>query len=105
MKNEKIPKDYEIDLLIMSGKTVNYSNYTYSEKGQYYTPEETAQECFNLFCEVLRQFKEEEANFHYIEPSVGNGVFLNVLPKDRTLLGLDIEPRINSVPVKESKDS
>ena len=83
----------------MSEKPVNYSNYSYGEKGQYYTPEETAQKCFNAFCEVLSQFKEEEKFFNYIEPSVGNGVFLNVLPKDRILIGLDIEPRIEPATV------
>ena len=83
----------------MSGITINYANYTYSEKGQYYTPEETAQECFNSFCNVLHQLNEEETTFHYIEPSVGKGAFLNVLPKDRVLAALDIEPRFNSGPV------
>ena len=92
---KNIPKHYEFDILKLSNITINYSNYSTKEKDQFFTPIETASKCFELFKEIIKQFGETSSDFKYIEPSAGDGKFLQVLPADT--LALDIEPRHPSI--------
>ena len=86
-----IPKNYEFDILRLSNIEINYSNYSTKEKDQFFTPVETAIKCFKIFVDVIKTFGEDSNNFKYIEPSAGDGRFLEVLPLDT--IALDIEPR------------
>jgi hypothetical protein len=90
-----IPKNYEFDILKISNIQINYSNYSTKEKDQFFTPVETAVKCFKLFTDVIETYGENPNNFKYIEPSAGDGRFLQVLPSDT--IALDIEPRHPSV--------
>lgn len=90
-----IPKNYEFDILKLSNIQINYSNYSSKEKDQFFTPVETAVKCFQIFTDVIKTYGEKPTDFKYIEPSAGDGRFLQVLPSDT--IALDIEPRHPSV--------
>lgn len=90
-----IPKNYEFDILKLSNIPINYSNYSTKEKDQFFTPVETAVKCFQIFTDVINTYGENPNDFKYIEPSAGDGRFLQVLPTDT--IALDIEPRHPSV--------
>ena len=47
--------------------------------------------CFDIFCEVIQKFDETENDFRFIEPSAGDGSFLQVLPLNT--IAMDIEPK------------
>jgi hypothetical protein len=70
---------------------IDYSNFSFKEKDQFYTPIETAKYCYDKLLEVLQKYNEVETNYTFIEPSAGNGNFLSVLPTERRI-GIDIEP-------------
>tara|TARA_Y100000389_G_scaffold166176_1_gene170758 strand:+ start:344 stop:1612 length:1269 start_codon:yes stop_codon:yes gene_type:complete len=90
-----IPKNYEFDILKLSNIQINYSNYSTKEKDQFFTPVETAAKCFQIFTDVIKTYGEKPTDFKYIEPSAGDGRFLQVLPSDT--IALDIEPRHPSI--------
>ena len=90
-----IPKSYEFDLLKLSNIKINYSNYSSKQKDQFFTPINTAQYCFNLFCNEIHKYNENENNFIYIEPSAGDGNFLKVLPLNT--IAMDIDPKHISI--------
>jgi hypothetical protein len=90
-----IPKNYEFDILKLSDTEINYSNYSTKEKDQFFTPVETATKCFKIFTDIIKTFGENPNDFKYIEPSAGDGRFLEVLPTDS--IALDIEPRHPSI--------
>jgi hypothetical protein len=90
-----IPKSYEFDLLKLSNITINYSNYSTKEKDQFFTPTNTAYHCFQLFINEIHKFNENKDDFKYIEPSAGDGSFLQVLPSDT--IAMDIEPRHHAI--------
>jgi hypothetical protein len=90
-----IPKHYEFDILKLSNIQIDYSHYSSKEKDQFFTPVDTVINCFKIFIDVIKQFGENSTEFTYIEPSAGDGRFLEVLPSDT--IALDIEPRHPSV--------
>ena len=90
-----IPKNYEFDILKLANIPIDYSKYTTKEKDQFFTPLETAQKCFQIFTDTINKYGETPHQFKYIEPSAGDGSFLNVLPEDT--IAMDIEPRHSSV--------
>lgn len=57
---------------------------------EYFTKPEIAKELFDKFCQIVGQ-KEDLTKFCWIEPSVGNGAFFSLLPKNNTI-GIDIKP-------------
>jgi predicted RNA methylase len=87
-----IPKNYEFDLLKLSDIKIIYSNYSSKQKDQFFTPEDTAKYCFQIFCKEIEKFNEDYNDFTYIEPSAGDGRFLKALPADKTI-AMDIEPK------------
>lgn len=90
-----IPKHYEFDILKLSNIKIDYSQYSSKEKDQFFTPVDTVVNCFKIFTDVIKSFGENSTDFKYIEPSAGDGRFLEVLPSDT--IALDIEPRHPSV--------
>jgi hypothetical protein len=90
-----IPINYEFDILKLSNISIVYSSYSSKQKDQFFTPLETAQKCFQIFTDIIKQYGETPSDFKYIEPSAGDGAFLQVLPSDT--IALDIEPRHPSV--------
>lgn len=97
-----IPKSYEFDLLKLSNIKINYSNYSSKQKDQFFTPVKTAKYCFDLFCNEIHKFDENEKDFTFIEPSAGDGNFLKVLPSNT--IAMDIEPKHIDVIEKDYLD-
>lgn len=91
-----IPKAYTFDLMKLLHLPIDYTHYTFTEKDQFFTPDTTARECYDTFCNVVTELGCSETLFHYVEPSAGSGSFLNVLPSNRTI-GMDIEPHDSRV--------
>ncbi len=89
---KNVPKYYIIDLYNLTDNTVNYDNFTYIEKDQFFTSKDTAKYCMTKFRDVLNSHNIDLKKYNYIEPSCGDGSFFSLLPPDRRI-GLDIEPR------------
>ena len=92
---KNIPKKYEFDIFKLSNISIDYSNYTSKDKDQFFTPIETAKDCYEIFCNTIKTFNENPNDFKYIEPSAGDGRFLSILPSDT--IALDIEPMHSDV--------
>jgi len=96
IEQKKTPKSYEMDLLRMLGTDIHYDKYTFSEKDQFFTPPETAQWCWDTFRDTIKKYGDDPDEYNYIEPSAGNGAFLQLLPQKKRI-GFDIEPRHKEV--------
>ena len=98
-QTNKVPKQYHADISKLLGHTVHYSDYSYAEKDQFFTPKAIAEYCYRKVCEIVKPDKDTL----FVEPSAGNGVFFDLLPKERRV-GLDIEPRHPEVETKDFLD-
>ena len=87
-----VPIQYTFDLYKILSKEIIYSKYTSSLKDQFFTPIDIAKKCWETFNNVVELNIED---YIFIEPSAGNGSFLNILPEGS--IGLDIEPRSNEI--------
>jgi hypothetical protein len=87
-----VPIQYTFDLFKILSKDIDYSKYSSSQKDQFFTPKLLAEKCFNTF---QKEIKINNNDYIFIEPSAGDGSFLNILPKES--IGLDIEPRSNGI--------
>lgn len=85
---QHVPPQYEFDLLRLLGKSIDYSTFTSKEKDQFFTPSTLVQQCWDI---VQRVIGTRLSQYTCIEPSAGDGAFLDVLPE--TSIALDIEPR------------
>ena len=83
-----VPAHYRFDLLRLLGREINYAEFTFKEKDQFFTPRDIAQECWNAFRETVTVDLDE---YTFIEPSAGDGSFLSVLPE--STIAMDVEPR------------
>lgn len=92
IKLNKIPPAYQFDLMKLNQNHIDYSKFSYKEKDQFFTDLNTSKYCFNVFKKKMSSLNENINIYHFIEPSAGNGSFLSVLPKDKTI-SFDIEPR------------
>lgn len=93
---KNVPKSYTFELLKLANIDIDYSNFTYKEKDQFFTPDTTAKYCYLKFTEVLEKYKDDENKYTFIEPSAGNGSFLKILPITKRI-GLDIEPKFGEI--------
>jgi hypothetical protein len=93
---KKVPKQYCFELMKIDNIEIDYSKYSSKDKDQFFTPVKTAIYCYNKVVEVLEKYKEDASTYTYIEPSAGNGNFLNILPEDRRI-GLDIDPKDDKI--------
>ena len=92
---KNIPQGYKFDLLKLSNIKIDYSKYSSKEKDQFFTPTTTAKKCFELFCNEIHKYGDNETDFNYIEPSAGDGGFLKVLPSNT--IAMDIDPKNDSI--------
>ena len=76
---KNIPKSYTFQLMKLANIKINYSNYNFKEKDQFFTPVETSKYCFDKVLEILKKM-DDNSNYTYIEPSAGSGNFLKHLP-------------------------
>jgi hypothetical protein len=77
---EDVPKNYEFDLLKLANIPIVYSNYTSKQKDQFFTQPITARECFEIFKKEIAKYGDNPEEYTYIEPSAGDGSFIDVLP-------------------------
>jgi transcriptional regulator with XRE-family HTH domain len=89
-----VPPQYRFDLFRLLSKDVNYSEYSSSEKDQFFTPRDLVEKCWDTFREKLPDLLIED--YVFIEPSAGDGSFLSILPMHGTI-ALDIEPRQQAI--------
>jgi hypothetical protein len=89
---DNIPRHYTFDLLRLLNKEIDYSLYKSSEKDQFFTPNDIAIKCYDIFKDTLDVDLNE---YTFIEPSAGDGSFVKILPPNT--IALDIEPRYNGI--------
>jgi len=100
MEKKEVPPQYYFDLCRVAGIAVDYSQFSDKEKDQFFTDSDTARYCFNKTLEILDSKGIDASQYHFIEPSAGDGSFFNVLPEERRT-GIDIEPRAEGVIVAD----
>jgi hypothetical protein len=93
---KNVPRYYYVDLCNLLEVEVNYDSFSYIEKDQFFTPDETVKYCIGVLKNKLSEFSVDIKKYTYIEPSSGDGSFYNKLPSDRRI-GIDIEPRCEGV--------
>ena len=94
-EKEEVPFDYYLDLNRLCGYEVDYSELSYRDKGQFYTPLETAETCYEIFINTLKQYGYNPEDYILLEPSAGDGAFTNVFKQE--YVALDIEPRNENI--------
>ncbi|TAF47731.1 MAG: SAM-dependent methyltransferase [Sphingobacteriales bacterium] len=62
---------------------------------QYFTKQDVATALYKKTCDIISSY-ENLADINWIEPSAGNGVFFNLLPKNKRI-GIDINPLNNEI--------
>ena len=87
-----VPIQYTFDLYKILSIDIDYSKYSSSSKDQFFTPKDLAKKCWTSF---INEVKINIDDYIFIEPSAGDGSFLNLLPKGS--IGLDIEPRATQI--------
>lgn len=93
---KNVPKSYTFELLKLANINIDYTKFSYKEKDQFFTPNDTVEYCYSTFNNILEKYKDTDKEYSFIEPSAGNGSFLKILPSDRRI-GLDIEPRFGEI--------
>tara|TARA_R110000824_G_scaffold6012_4_gene27620 strand:- start:4576 stop:5706 length:1131 start_codon:yes stop_codon:yes gene_type:complete len=93
---KNVPTNYRFDLMKMCDIEIDYTQYSFKDKDQFFTTLDMAKQCYDVFKNKLKELGEIEEDYNYIEPSAGAGVFLDVLPSKRTI-GIDIEPKRQDV--------
>jgi hypothetical protein len=89
---KNVPIQYTFELYKLLSKEIDYSKYPYSLKDQFFTPKDLAKKCWETF---IRETNVNTNEYIFIEPSAGDGSFLNFLPKGS--ISLDVEPRSNEI--------
>ena len=95
-KLKEVPPQYYFDLCRLAGIDINYENFSFKNKDQFYTRSDVAKNCYDKSMSVLKELGVDVNNYNFIEPSAGDGSFFNLLPKDRRI-GIDIEPKCEDV--------
>ena len=90
-EKKEVPVDYFMDLKRLCEEEVKYENLTYREKGQFFTDQQTAKECYDLIQKKLQENGYFLEDYCALEPSAGSGSFVKVFQGE--YLAMDIEPR------------
>lgn len=88
---KSVPEQYTFDIHKLLAREIDYSQYTYSQKDQFFTPPQEATKCWETFKRIV----PDHEGYTYIEPSAGDGSFVRVLPQGT--LSFDVEPRMDGV--------
>ena len=91
-----VPIQYTFDLYKILSRVIDYSKFSSSLKDQLFTPKDIAKKCWEIF---NREVKINTQDYTFIEPSAGDGNFLDILPKGS--IGLDIEPRSTGIQIQD----
>jgi hypothetical protein len=94
-KVNEVPNNYKADLLRILGIESKETS-SVKEKDQYYTKIKVAKECFSKLKKISSGLDIDLKKYKFIEPSAGNGRFLDLLPKSRRI-GIDIDPQAEGI--------
>lgn len=86
-----VPNKYIIELMKLAQDDIDYSKFTEMDKDQFYSNEDMVQFCYRVFVQKMSELNVDIKEYTFIEPSAGNGSFLNVLPSN--CIAMDIEPK------------
>ena len=90
-EKREVPADYFMDLKRLCGEEVDYESLSFREKGQFFTAEQTAKECYSITQEKLQEQGFFLEDYCLLEPSAGDGSFVKVFQNE--YLAMDIVPR------------
>ena len=99
VENGKVPSAYRMDFLRILGEAVKPAKdgaEVERELDLFFTKKLTARECFADFAREARANGVNLAEFIHIEPSAGEGCFLDLLPAKRRI-ALDLLPRRDEI--------
>ena len=96
-QQSKVPASYKKDLLRILGVREELQGERILD--QFYTKKDIARKCFNDFIKVTKELNININNYHFIDPSAGNGVFYNLFPKNK--IGIDISPQNKEIIKKD----
>ena len=89
--NKKVPKSYQFEIKKLSSCDIDYTEFTYKEKDQFFTPSNISEYTINTFKKIMKENNVDINDYTFIEPSAGDGSFTKLLPENS--ISLDIEPR------------
>jgi hypothetical protein len=96
IKLENVPWQYHVDLKRVLNLEVNYDEFTFIEKDQFFTSKDLSKHCINVVDNKLKELNLSIFDFILIEPSAGDGAFFSEYPHNNKI-GLDIEPRADGI--------
>ncbi len=76
---KNVPEYYLFDLYDLMGIDIEYENFSYKQKDQFFTSDKTAKYCYDVFTEKLKELGVDDTQYTYIEPSAGMGSFYNLM--------------------------
>lgn len=81
------------DLKYVNGKAMKLNEKNILD--QYFTKPQIANQLYKTTRKIISRY-DKLSNFTWLEPSAGNGVFFDLLPKNKKI-GIDIEPKIKNL--------
>ena len=88
---QSVPEAYRFDLMKLANIEIDYSQFSYKDKDQFFTSKSLAERYVNICYDFFNEMNIDISEYIFIEPSAGDGVFLDYLPENT--IALDIEPR------------
>lgn len=98
MQPSLFKKEKGAQLTYVNGNTMKIN--TDNVLDQYFTKGIIAEKLYEKAREIISRYEQNLDQFHWIEPSAGNGVFFNLLPPENKT-GIDIQP-LNKEILKEN---
>jgi hypothetical protein len=95
-KLKEVPDDYYNDL----NKLLNFKyvkKISFQHQDQYFTKPEIAKYCYEKTISILKKdLKLDLREYTFIEPSAGEGIFYNLMPKNNKI-GIDLVPQNSNI--------
>jgi len=90
---EGISIKFEQYLATYISMTQDTGKFRTNTKDQYYTRASVAKECVLSILSLV----PDASQYHWIEPSAGNGSFLKALPNEIQCTGIDLDPKMDRI--------
>ena len=91
VENGDVPRQYVIEFKRFAGEEIDYDGMSEIEKDQFFTSPQTAEYCFRVLKDKLRQLGVTEREYQWIEPSVGDGSFGRLMKEGSVFI--DVDPK------------
>ncbi len=102
MELKNIPHQYEFDILKLCNEEIDYTKYSAKQKDQFFTSDDIAEHCYSVFLDYAHKNNIDPESYQYIEPSVGDGAFMKVLPQNT--ISIDVDPKTTGAIVSDYLD-